>query len=307
MKDLITLQNLTASEINEIIELAFKIKAEGRDFGCPLLGKTLALIFQKPSMRTRVSFEVGIYQLGGQAIYLGSGEVGMGKREAVKDFAKTISRYIDAIVLRTFSQKDIDEFARYATVPVVNGLSDLSHPCQALGDVMTMKEKLGRLIGINLAWVGDGNNVLHSLMHACGKLGVNLSIAAPAGYEPAGSVLKQAKIDAKKSKAVIKLSHSPSDAVKGVDFIYTDVWASMGQESEYKKRLVAFRGFQVNTALLKKAKHSVSVMHCLPAHRGEEITNDAIDGKHSIVYEQAENRLHIQKAILVKLMGGNSG
>jgi len=302
MKNLITLKDLTAAEIEGIFELAAEIKKKGKSYGRPLIGKSLALVFQKPSMRTRVSFEVGMYELGGHAVYLGPQEVGLGKREAVKDFAKTISRYVDGAVLRTFSQRHIDEFAQYANMPVINGLSDMLHPCQALGDIFTMLEKASGLNGITLAWVGDGNNVLHSLLHGCGKLGINLNIAVPKGYEPNSRVLREAKNDAKRSGAVIKLSSKPQDVLAGADFVYTDAWASMGQEKEYKKRLKIFKEFQLNSRLLKHANKNALVLHCLPAHRGEEITDEVIDGPQSIVYEQAENRLHVQKAVLVKLI-----
>ena len=305
-KDLVSIKDLSVEDINDLITLAEEMKAKGESLGCPLIGKSLVLLFEKPSMRTRVSFEVGMYQLGGQVIYLGPDEVGLGKREAAKDFAKVLSRYADGIVARTFEHEKVEELAKNASIPVINGLSDLSHPCQALGDILTIKEKLGKLKGVNFAWVGDGNNVLNSLLLACVKSGINISIATPKGYEPNKDILKSAKEIAKESGAKISVSLDPKEAVKDADIVYTDVWTSMGQEKEYKKRLKDFEGFQINDKLLAKAKPGVLVMHCLPAHRGEEITDQVMDGDKAIVYDQAENRLHIQKAILVKLLGGKN-
>ena len=302
-KDLVSIKDLSAQDINELLNFAENLKAKGAQLGCPLIGKSLALIFEKPSMRTRVSFEVAIYQLGGQAIYLGPEEVGLGKREAAKDFAKVLSRYVDGVVVRTFAHNTVVELAKNATIPVINGLSDFSHPCQALGDILTIKEKFGKVEGLNFAWVGDGNNVLHSLLYACAKLGINVSVATPVGYEPDKNVVKDSKEIAEETSAKISLSNDPAAAVKDADIVYTDVWTSMGQEAEYKKRLKDFKGFQINDKLLSKAKPGVKVMHCLPAHRGEEITDAVMDGDKAIVYDQAENRLHIQKAVLVKLLG----
>jgi len=301
-KDLVSIKDLSTQDINDLLLLATELKTKGMQLGCPLIGKSLALIFEKPSMRTRVSFEVAMYQLGGQAIYLGPEEAGLGKREAAKDFAKVLSRYVDGVVIRTFAHNTVVELAKNATIPVINGLSDFSHPCQALGDILTIKEKFGVIKGIKLAWVGDGNNVLHSLLYACAKMGMQLSIATPEGYEPDKNVLSEAEKMAKESGATISLSKDPVEAVKGADVIYTDVWTSMGQEKEYNKRLKDFKGFQINDKLLSKAKPGTRVMHCLPAHRGEEITDEVMDGDKAIVYDQAENRLHIQKAILVKLL-----
>jgi len=302
-KDLVSIKDLSAQDINELLNFAENLKAKGAQLGGPLIGKSLALIFEKPSMRTRVSFEVAIYQLGGQAIYLGPEEVGLGKREAAKDFAKVLSRYVDGVVVRTFAHNTVVELAKNATIPVINGLSDFSHPCQALGDILTIKEKFGKVEGLNFAWVGDGNNVLHSLLYACAKLGINVSVATPVGYEPDKNVVKDSKEIAEETSAKISLSNDPAAAVKDADIVYTDVWTSMGQEAEYKKRLKDFKGFQINDKLLSKAKPGVKVMHCLPAHRGEEITDAVMDGDKAIVYDQAENRLHIQKAVLVKLLG----
>jgi ornithine carbamoyltransferase len=301
-KDLISMKDLSLKDIGDIFSLTDNLKKK-KNFGAPLAGKTLGLIFQKPSNRTRVSFEVGMFELGGNSIYLGPDDIKLGVREATKDIAKVLSRYLSGIVARTFYHKDILELAQYATIPVINGLSDLTHPCQGLADLYTIKEKKKTFEGIKMAFVGDGNNVLHSLLYGCALVGLNLNIATPLGYEPDKKVLKEAKKIAQKTKADIYLSANPQQAVEGADIIYTDVWTSMGQEKEYNKRLKAFKNFQINLVLLKKAKEDCLIMHCLPAHRGEEITDGVIDGKQSIVYDQAENRLHVQKAILLLLLG----
>lgn len=303
-KDLISIRGLSVKEINEIFELTQNLKENREKFSSALNGKTIALIFQKPSNRTRVSFEVGTYQLGGSCIYLGPDEINLGVRESIKDVAKTLSRYVDGIVLRTFSHSNILEMAKYATLPVVNGLSDFSHPCQALADVYTLKEKFKDYKGITLAYIGDGNNVCHSLLYACAKLGINMNVATPKGYEPDKQVLKEAKAVGKLRNAAINLFYNPLAAVQGADVVYTDVWVSMGQEREVKKRKRLFKDFQVNKKLILSAKKNCLIMHCLPAHRGEEITDEVIDSKNSIVFDQAENRLHVQKAILIKLLKG---
>jgi len=301
-KDFISINDLTAKEIKDIFSLTEKLKKNKAKFSTVLAGKTLALIFQKPSCRTRVSFEVGMYQLGGYSIYLGPEELKLGVREAIKDVAQTLSRYVDGMVLRTFEHENILELARYAAVPVINGLSDFSHPCQALADVYTIREKFKNLKNLTLAYVGDGNNVCHSLLYCCSKMGLNMNVATPKGYEPSSLVIKEAKAIAKSKNAKIVLFNNPKNAVKSADVIYTDVWASMGQEKEAEKRKRIFQGFQVNKNLLKWAKTGALIMHCLPAHRGEEITDEVIDGKNSVVFDQAENRLHVQKAILCSLL-----
>lgn len=301
-KDLISIKDLTQAEIEDIFVLTDKLKKDKSQFSSILAGKTLVLIFQKPSNRTRVSFEVGIYQLGGNALYLAPNEINLGVRESIKDVAKTLSRYVDAIVLRTFEHKNLLEMAKFATVPVINGLSDFSHPCQALADVYTIREKLGNLKGKTLAYVGDGNNVCTSLLYASAKCGLNMHVAAPKGYAPDKLVLQEAKSIAKSKNASIKLFNNPNEAVEGVDVVYTDVWASMGQEKESAKRKKIFKKFQMNKNLMKLAKKEALVMHCLPAHRGEEITDEVMDSKASVVFNQAENRLHVQKAILIKLL-----
>ncbi len=301
-KDLISIADLSSGEINEIFGLALKLK-KGILKGSPLTKKTLCLIFQKPSNRTRVSFTVGMTQLGGHAVYLGPEEIKMGVRESTKDVARVISRYADGIVARTFKHKDIIEIARSASIPVINGLSNLLHPCQGLSDLFTIKEKARNSKIIKVAYVGDGNNVLHSLMLACSKLGINLSVATPKGYGPKKEIAKQAVSFAKKSNSKIEFFDKPGDAVNGADFVYTDVWASMGKEGEYERRKKIFKPFQLNSKLLNKTGKKSYAMHCLPAHRGDEITDQVMDSKQSIVYDQAENRLHVEKAILVLLLG----
>jgi ornithine carbamoyltransferase len=305
-KDLLSIKDLTQDDIGHIFELAMNLKAGVGGFEKPLTGKSIGLIFQKPSSRTRVSFEVGIYQLGGNAIYLGFDDVKLGVRETIKDIARAQSRYLDGIVARTFSHKDMTSLAKYTSIPVINGLSDLLHPCQALSDIFTLKEKIGKLTNVTLAYVGDGNNVLHSLMYSSALVGIHLKFSVPEGYQPQEEVLKEAKKMAEATKSSITYHKTPEEAVKGADAVYTDVWTSMGQEEEYKKRLNDFQEYQVNEKLLAKAKKDAFFMHCLPAHRGEEVTNAVIDGPNSIVMDQAENRLHVQKAILVVFIGGKA-
>jgi ornithine carbamoyltransferase len=301
-KDLITIKDLAAEDIKSVFDLTSKLKTKPKQFSQSLAGKSLGLIFQKPSLRTRVSFEVGMNQLGGHAIYLAPEDIKFGTREAIKDFGSVLSRYLDVLVVRTFSHQQLEELASYATIPVVNGLTDLLHPCQALGDLFTIKEKKSNLSGINLVYVGDGNNVAHSLLYGCAKLGVNLTVVTPKDYTPQERILNEALEIAKSSGAKIVLSDNPAASVEGADIIYTDVWASMGHEKEVKKRSKAFHGFQVNQELLSLATSACLVMHCLPAHRGEEITNEVIDGTNSVVFDQAENRMHVQKALLLRLL-----
>lgn len=302
-KDLISIQDLTSKEIEEIFQLTFKLKKNKLKFSHALSGKTLALIFQKPSNRTRVSFEVGMYQLGGNSLYLSPVEINLGVRETIKDVAKTISRYVDGIVLRTFEHKNCLDMAQAATVAVINGLSDFSHPCQALADIFTIKEKVGDLKNVTLAYVGDGNNVCNSLLFAAAKAGMNISVASPKGYSPLAEVVKESQVIASSTGSRIKITEDAVSAVKGAKIVYTDVWASMGQEEEINQRKIIFKDFQINAKLLANAPSDVLVMHCLPAHRGEEITNEVMDSKNSIVFDQAENRMHVQKAILIKLLG----
>ena len=293
-KDFITIRDFTGAELDEIFSLAAQLKAKRKTHEKLLKGKVLGLIFEKPSNRTRVSFEVGMFELGGNTVYLGSDEIRLGKRESVKDAARVLSRYLDGIVARTFSHTRLLEIAQYSTVPVINGLTDLLHPCQAMSDIFTIKEKKG-LKGITIAFIGDANNVLNSLLYGCSKAGIKINVASPKGYGPKEEILKD-------TGNAVKVFDSAKDAVRGADIVYTDVWTSMGQEKEYKKRLKRFRGFQINSDLLRLAKKDAMVMHCLPAHRGEEITDEVLDSRQSIVIDQAENRLHVQKAILVKLL-----
>lgn len=293
-KDLLAIKDLTKTEIEDIFSLAAQLKVNRKTHAAPLRNKTIGLIFEKPSTRTRVSFEVGVHELGGNTIYLSSDEVELGKREAIKDAAKVLSRYLDGMVVRTFSHDRLLEMAGFSSIPVINGLTDLLHPCQALSDLFTIKEKKG-LDSVTFAFVGDGNNVLNSLLYGCSKMGIKIKVACPKNYEPDKKILKEIGTAA-------ELYNKPEDAVKGADIVYTDVWTSMGQEKERKKRLKDFKKFQVNSKLISLAKKDAMVMHCLPAHRGEEITDEVLDGKQSIVVDQAENRLHVQKAILVKLL-----
>ncbi len=302
-KDFICVKDLSPKEIEEIFSLTDRLKKNKDRFAKALAGKALALIFQKPSNRTRVSFEVGMYQLGGYSVYLSPGEINLGVRETVGDAAKTLSRYVDAIVIRTFAHENVLELAKYSDKPVINGLSDFSHPCQALADIYTVREKLPDLKGKTLAYTGDGNNVCNSLLLACASVGMNMNAAAPAGYGPDSLVLNEARQLAKAKQASINLFNNPVEAVKDADVVYTDVWASMGQEKETEERKKIFRDFQINSGLLKHAKKNCLVMHCLPAHRGDEITDEVIDGPGSVVFDQAENRMHVQKAILIKLLG----
>lgn len=301
-KDFISIADLSVKDIEDIFALTDKIKRDKAAFSRALSGKTLALIFQKPSCRTRVSFEVAMFELGGLSIYLGSDEINLGVRESIEDIAKTLSRYIHGIVLRTFAHKNVLELAKYAAVPVINGLSDLLHPCQALSDIYTIREKIKNIKGITFAYIGDGNNVCNSLLHACARTGINMNVATPKGYGPDSGVLKEARKIAALNHVTINLFNAAEKAARNAAVIYTDVWASMGQEKETKKRKEIFKRFQIDKNIVKLADKNVLIMHCLPAHRGQEITGDVIDGKNSIVFDQAENRLHVQKAILLKLI-----
>ncbi len=302
-KDLISIHDLSSQDVLEILSLAKELKEKPRK---TLEGKTLAMIFEKPSTRTRVSFEVGMWQLGGHTINLAPEDIQLEIRESIGDIAKTLSRYVNGIMIRTFAHEKVIELAKFASVPVINGLSDLSHPCQALADVFTIMEKKGeeKLRGLKMAYIGDGNNVCHSLMFAVSKVHMNLTIATPKGYEPKEEIVKLAFQDAKDANIEIDILNDPVIAAKDADVIYTDVWASMGQEKEREVRSSKFKKFQVNAELVKLAKSDYIFMHCLPAHRGEEVTDDVIDGPNSVVFDQAENRLHVQKAILTLILGG---
>jgi len=303
-RDFTSIGDLGPEELRDLLDSALRLKREGFNSNKPLAGKVLALIFQKPSLRTRVSFDVAMEQLGGHAIYLGPEEVRLGKREGIADVARTLSRYVDGIVARTFSHQDILELAEYASVPVINGLSDMSHPCQALADLMTILEKNGSLEGLTLAYIGDGgNNVAHSLLLGCAAMGVNMRIACPPEHVPEASYLEKAQSLSVRKGNQITVGPDPFAAVKGAQIIYTDVWTSMGQEHESEIRKERLRGYQVNPELLSNAPPDTMVMHPLPARRGEEIADGVIDGPNSVVFDQAENRLHSQKALLLLLLG----
>ena len=299
MKHLLKMSDLTAKDITGILNLADQLKYD-RKHGIPhtyLQGKTLGMIFQKASTRTRVSFEVGMYQLGGSALFLSSHDLQIGRGEPIEDTARVLSRYLDGIMIRTYKQQEVEDLAKFGSVPVINGLTDYAHPCQVLADLMTVREHKGALEGLKFGYVGDGNNMANSLIAGCLTMGMKVSIACPKGFEPAHDVLEAAK----KHGDMFHLTHNIYEAADEADVVYTDVWASMGQESEAITRRKAFKGYQVNDDLLKVAAHDVMVLHCLPAHRGEEITAEVID-EHGEIYDQAENRLHAQKAVLVTLM-----
>jgi ornithine carbamoyltransferase len=304
-KDLLSINTLSKQEIEKLISSAvsLKKKLKAGTPHQPLKGKTLGLLFEKPSTRTRVSFEIGMLQLGGYALYLSWRETQLGREESPEDTARVLSRYLDGMVIRTFSQSTLETCAHYAAIPVINGLTDLFHPCQILSDLMTVAEKKGDFKKAKIAYIGDGNNIANSWINASLKLGFILHLACPEGYEPDRETLKKTKED---PSSQITLSADPGEAARDADIIYTDTWVSMGQENEHQKRLEAFKGYQVNSSLLKAAKGEVMVMHCLPAHRGQEISEEVADGTHSIIFDQAENRLHMQKAILETLLTENS-
>ena len=303
-KNLVSINDLSREEVTQILETAeiIKLRHYSNEEQPLLKGKVLGMIFQKPSLRTRVSFETGMIQLGGQAIYLGPNDIKLGQREATKDIAQVLSRYISGIMARTFSHEIMLELAKYSSVPVINGLSELLHPCQVLGDLLTIKEKKGRLSNLKLAYIGDGNNVAHSLLFGAVKVGMDIVLATPPGYEPKAEIVDIAKEDAKRINSRIEIIHNPKEAADGADIIYTDVWTSMGFEKESEVRKDVFKPYQINQDLVNKAKDDVIILHCLPAHRGEEITDEVIDGPHSVVIDQAENRLHAQKGILALLL-----
>ncbi len=304
-RNLLSLVDYSGEEIRSILELGFKLKHKQKE-GQPhnfLEGRTLAMIFQKSSTRTRLSFEVGMEQLGGRGLFLSVGDLQMGRGEPVKDTARTLSRYVDGIMIRTFDQEEVEELARYASVPVINGLTDRFHPCQALADLMSVWEKCGELAPERkVVYLGDGNNVAHSLMLGCSKLGLQLRVAHPPGYAPDGDIVELARREARSSGGELVLMEDPEQAVKGCEVVYTDVWTSMGQESEKEEKRKHFAPYQLNRALLDKAEPGAVVMHCLPAHRGEEITDQVIESEQSVVFDQAENRLHAQKALLSMLI-----
>ena len=305
--DLISIHDLSADDVEEILTLAADLKAKQKA-GIPhhlLAGKTLGMIFEKSSTRTRVSFEVGMYQLGGQALFLSSRDLQLGRGEPIKDTARVLSRYLDGIMIRTYGHERIEELAQWADVPVINALSDLLHPCQALTDLLTIREYKGKnLAGLKMAYVGDGNNMTHSLMYAAAKVGMHFAAATPEGYEPNAAVVANAKADAARGGTTVTLTHDPKEAVQGADVIVTDTWASMGQEAEHDARIALFRPYQVNRELVAASgQERCIVMHCLPAYRGEEITEEVFEDFADVIFDEAENRLHVQKAIMALVMG----
>ncbi|HBC92120.1 MAG TPA: ornithine carbamoyltransferase [Pelotomaculum sp.] len=303
-RDFLNLHDYTPEEIGALLELAEELK-EKQKSNVPhpyLQGKTLGMIFQKSSTRTRVSFEVAMYQLGGYPLFLNAGDLQLNRGESIADTARTLSRYLDGIMIRTYSHADVEELARYAAIPVINGLTDLNHPCQIMADLMTVKEHKGQLAGLKLAYVGDGNNICHSLLLGCAKVGMSIGAASPKDYQPLEQIVNQARQDALSTGASIKITTDPVEAVSGADVVVTDVWASMGQEVEKAERVRALAPYQVNRKLVAHAKPDYIFLHCLPAHRGEEVVEEVIDGSHSVVWDEAENRLHVQKAVLAALL-----
>ena len=305
-KHLVSLKDYTRAELEEIFDLARRVKADPGAYAQALSGKSLGMIFEKPSTRTRVSFEVGMFQLGGHALHLGVDDIQLRRGETVADTAKVLSRYVNGIMARVFSHEDLVEMTRHATVPIINGLSDLLHPVQALADYFTLRERRGSLDGLTLAFIGDGNNMCQALMLAAVKLGVAMRVAAPGGYEPNQLIVKSAVREAQKLKTPVPVvTADPMEAASGADVVYTDVWTSMGQEAETEARRQGFQGYMVSAEMMAAAAPDAVFMHCLPAHRGEEVAAEVMDGPQSIVFDQAENRLHVQKAILMLLMGGD--
>ncbi|HSQ17387.1 MAG TPA: ornithine carbamoyltransferase [Anaerolineales bacterium] len=305
MKDFIAISDYPAAEIQDLLDLAVRLKQEHFAGGNPplLKGKVLAMIFQKPSLRTRVSFDMAMRHMGGDALYLSPAEIGLGKRESIADIARVLSGYVEALMARVFEHEHVVELAKWSSIPVINGLSDYNHPCQGMADALTIQEKFGRLKGLNITFVGDGNNVAVSLLHVCALLGANFTLASPEGYDLQPAALEVGKKLAAKSGSQIHLLRDPHDAVKQAHVIYTDTWTSMGQEEETKIREQVFPPYQVNAKLVAEADRDVIVMHCLPAHRNHELTDDVADGSHSALFPQAHNRLHAQKAILARLLG----
>jgi ornithine carbamoyltransferase len=303
-KSLIEINHLSLEEIYQIFDLSRTLK-EKQNSGEPhklLEGKTLGMIFSKPSTRTRISFEAGIYQLGGIGMYFNQNDLQLKKSESVSDTAKVLSRYLSGIMIRTFDHQDVIDLARYGSIPVINGLTDLHHPCQVLTDLFTVLEKRRILRGLKLVYIGDGNNMAHSLLHGCSKVGMDITIASPSGYMPLKKIVDESKVNAKYMGSKIDITEDPVKAVKDADIIYTDVWASMGQEKEAVERRMKFIKYQVNSTLVKNAKEDYIFMHCLPAHRGDEVTDEICDSPNSVIFDEAENRLHVQKAIMALVM-----
>jgi ornithine carbamoyltransferase len=308
-KDLVDVAAMPRKQVDALLRLAASLKAKQRRgiSHCLLPGKTLGLLFQKPSTRTRVSFEAGMNQLGGHALVLPMGDIQLSRGETVADTARVLSRYLDGIVIRTYDHAIVEEWSREATMPVINGLTDHSHPCQALSDLLTIQEIKGRLKGLTIAYIGDGNNVTNSLIEAAAKMGMRVTVGCPVGYQPDQHVIDRARLEGERTGASIEVMENPQVAVKEADVVYTDVWISMGREREHARRLKTLAPYQLNGRLLQRAKPDAIVMHCLPAHRGEEITAQVLDGPQSVIIDQAENRLHMQKAILVQLLSTKKG
>ncbi len=304
MKHFLSLKDVSPEELNRIFELSVDVKKNPGKYSKALEGKTLGMIFQKSSTRTRVSFEVGMFQLGGHALFLSSTDIQIGRGETIADTARVLSRMVDMIMARVFGHDLVEDLARYGSVPVINGLSDFSHPCQAVADYFTLYERWGNLKGRKIAYVGDGNNVCHSLLYGAAILGMHIAVGAPDGYKPDQNVVRFSEELARKTGGSVTIVTDPRDAVKDADSVYTDVWASMGQEKEYHERKAVFGGYQVNKQLFSLAKKDAIFLHCLPAHRGDEVTDDVIDSPNSAVFDEAENRLHCQKALLLFLAGG---
>ncbi|ACL77209.1 ornithine carbamoyltransferase [Ruminiclostridium cellulolyticum] len=305
MKHLLSLNNLNSNEIQDLLKLSEKLKRQTKE-GVQhhlLKGKTLGMIFSKSSTRTRVSFEVGMYQLGGYSLFLSSNDIQLGRGESIFDTANVLSRYIDGIMIRTFNQSDVEDLAKYGTIPVINGLTDEMHPCQILADLLTIYEHKGKLEGLKLAYIGDGNNVAHSLLHGCAKTGMDISIASPKGYECDSRYVDEAKEAAKSIGSKVVLTQDPVEAISKADVVYADTWISMGQEDQKEEKLNIFMPYQINSQLFAKAKEDAIFLHCLPAYRGYEVTEDIIDGAQSVIFDEAENRLHAQKAVMATLMG----
>jgi ornithine carbamoyltransferase len=303
-RDFLSLADLTPGELAALLDLAAEIKLRPEAFAHALEGRTGALIFEKPSLRTRVTFEIGLVQLGAQAIYLSPGDIALGKRESAPDVARNLERWVDVLIVRTFGQEVLLEMARAVEIPVINALSDLLHPCQTVADLLTLRERKGRLAGRKVAYIGDGNNVAHSLIQGAAKTGLHLSLAIPRGYEPSPAILVEAARDARATGADIRVVLDPAEAVSGADAVYTDVWTSMGQEEQAERRRRDFAGYRVDARLMSLARRDAVFLHCLPAHRGEEVAPEVLDGPQSIALEQAGNRLPAHKAILLAVLGG---
>jgi ornithine carbamoyltransferase len=304
-RDFLSIADWSPHELHELLELSKKIKEYPANYSQAINGSSIALIFEKQSLRTHVTFDVGVHELGAHPVYLTQGDISLGKRESIYDTAKNLERWVDAVVVRTFAHQTCTDLAKHMRIPVINALTDHEHPCQAVGDFLTMKEHLDELKGKKLVFVGDGNNVCHSLMLFAAKVGMDFIATTPRGYEPNPKVFKIASQEAQHNCSVVDINHNPKEAVKHADVIYTDVWTSMGQESEQEQRREAFREFQVNAQLMSHAKQKALFMHCLPAHRGEEVTDEVIDSPQSVVFDEAENRLHTEKAIIVTVMSGD--